>query len=372
MTGRPQDARSGTRRSAFARAGRRTNVALRWLLIAAFVTGWVAFATARGVPAVLGAGVHGLFAISLLVLTPWKYAIVRRARTIRPMSWVLLTLALICFGSGFLQLFAGYVVVFGLSPIQLHVGSALVGVVALIWHVVRHRRQRLRRIDLARRRLLQTGVGLVGAGAGVVLLTGAAQLTGGTARRPAATGSRPIDPGRPGGAAPDAIPATIWLLDRVPDIDADEHRITLPGRSIGVAELDLDRGAAGSQPGSTAPAAGTPTRPGVVTRWPTCCACPRPIPPVSSATPTIGSEQSLVVRSVTGYTRTFPLAAADRLWLAVACQGQPLSAGNGGPVRLVAPGRRGFWWVKWVGSVEVSRPPELAAARRSRCLPLRT
>ncbi|NUR17262.1 MAG: molybdopterin-dependent oxidoreductase, partial [Dermatophilaceae bacterium] len=34
-----------------------------------------------------------------------------------------------------------------------------------------------------------------------------------------------------------------------------------------------------------------------------------------------------------------------------------LSAGHGGPVRLVAPGRRGFWWVKWVDRVGVDDRP---------------
>lgn len=341
--------RVGRRRRPFARAGQRTNVALRWLLIAAFLTGWVAFATARGVPAVLGAGVHGLFAISLLVLAPWKYVIVRRVKRTRPMSWLLLALAVICLGSGFVQLLAGYVVIFGLSPIQVHVGSTVVGALLLIWHILRHRKQRLREIDLSRRRVLQTGAGLMGAGAGVALLTGAAHLTGGSGRRPAATGSRSVDPGRAGGARPAAIPATIWLADRVPSIDSDRHQISLPDRSLSIAEL-------------TSLARPVTARLDCTSGWYADATWTgQSLAELLGVTVQSGGlnaiGQSLIVRSVTGYTRTFPLAEANRLWLAVACQGEPLSAGNGGPVRLVAPGRRGFWWVKWVGSVELSDRP---------------
>jgi len=35
-----------------------------------------------------------------------------------------------------------------------------------------------------------------------------------------------------------------------------------------------------------------------------------------------------------------------------------LDPGHGAPARLVAPGRRGFWWVKWVATVDVEDAPE--------------
>ena len=35
----------------------------------------------------------------------------------------------------------------------------------------------------------------------------------------------------------------------------------------------------------------------------------------------------------------------------------PLSVGHGFPARLVAPGRRGFWWVKWVDRIELQTTP---------------
>ena len=36
---------------------------------------------------------------------------------------------------------------------------------------------------------------------------------------------------------------------------------------------------------------------------------------------------------------------------------EPLAAGHGAPVRLVAEGRRGFWWVKWVSRVDIDNLP---------------
>ena len=67
--------------------------------------------------------------------------------------------------------------------------------------------------------------------------------------------------------------------------------------------------------------------------------------------------RSIDVVSVTGYRRRFPLQDLDRLLLATHAAGRPLSDGHGGPVRLVAPDRRGFWWVKWVVRVEPTSLP---------------
>jgi DMSO/TMAO reductase YedYZ molybdopterin-dependent catalytic subunit len=71
----------------------------------------------------------------------------------------------------------------------------------------------------------------------------------------------------------------------------------------------------------------------------------------------IAGAPSIEVRSATGYMRRFPLDDASILLLATRVAGRPLSPGHGFPVRLVAPGRRGFWWVKWVVDLELSDKP---------------
>jgi DMSO/TMAO reductase YedYZ molybdopterin-dependent catalytic subunit len=70
-----------------------------------------------------------------------------------------------------------------------------------------------------------------------------------------------------------------------------------------------------------------------------------------------GEARSLKVVSVTGYPRRFPIEDRSHLLLATRVGGRALDAGHGFPARLVAPGRRGFWWVKWVARVEASPIP---------------
>ena len=63
---------------------------------------------------------------------------------------------------------------------------------------------------------------------------------------------------------------------------------------------------------------------------------------------------SISVVSVSGYYRRFSLNEARGMLLATHVGDKPLSHGHGAPLRLVAPGKRGFEWVKWVVRLEVN------------------
>jgi DMSO/TMAO reductase YedYZ molybdopterin-dependent catalytic subunit len=76
------------------------------------------------------------------------------------------------------------------------------------------------------------------------------------------------------------------------------------------------------------------------------------------------SAASVTFESVTGYKRRFSLAEASTFMLALGnAPGQsinedaplaPLAHGHGYPARLIAPGRRGMEWVKWVAVIRVN------------------
>lgn len=323
--------------------GRGTNLALLALLAVALATGGLAFALGTAlvrVPVVA----HGAAGLGLLLLVPWKSAIVRRGlRRWRPGSWASLAFTLVlgvCLAAGVGHATGLLRSLGGVTAMQVHVGAALASVPLGLWHVAA-RRVRPRRTDLSRRRLLRAGLLAAGSLAAYTALAGLVTVAGLPGRARRFTGSFEV-----GSFRPREMPVVQWLDDPVPAVDpsAWELRVLVRGAEVGrvgLGELEARR----------EPVLATLDCTGgwfARQRWEGVR--------LSSVLGSL-SGRSVTVRSVTGYWRRFPLADVDRLWLATRVGGEPLSAGHGFPARLVAPGRRGFWWVKWVREVEVSDLP---------------
>lgn len=57
--------------------------------------------------------------------------------------------------------------------------------------------------------------------------------------------------------------------------------------------------------------------------------------------------------SATGYNHTYPIEEARTILLATHVTGEVLEPRHGFPLRAVVPGRRGWFWVKWLAEVQV-------------------
>lgn len=317
-------------------ATRRTNLALLVLLLAAIASGLLMFA--------LGSGwnrwptmVHGTVAIAMLALAPWKSAISRRGLDRRGWFAAAPSLALaVVVAAALVSGFAHRAGVRHVGPLlvqQVHVGAAIAAVPLAAWHVVA-RPVRVRRTDLSRRAVLRSG-----------LVIGAS--TAATAVLPHA-GERFTRSLERGSFDPAAMPVTQWLDDDVPMVDGDHWCLVVAGWPWSLAQLGELVDKHGHELSATLDCTGGWY---AHQRWSGV-----PLDRLLAASEA-ETGRSLEVRSLTGYSRRLPAADAGRLVVATAVGGRPLSAGHGAPARLVAPGRRGFWWVKWLASIQPSDTP---------------
>lgn len=319
------------------RSTRQTNLALLALVPLATVTGLLANAagTRWGIhPSVL----HGIVALAILILAPWKQVSIRsglRKRT----SWVslaLLTSVIFTLTTGILHV-VGYAGRLGpLTVMQVHVGGGLLALILAGIHYRSHRVRLVRSVDVSRRSFLKAGTLAAGAAASWLALEGLFDLVGSPGGERRFTGSHERGPSSSG------FPVTSWLDDRVQHIAANEWGLMVQGRRLDLSSIS-------ALPQEEVEAVLDCTS-GWYTRqvW-------RGVR--LDTLLEANDHRSIVVTSSTGYSRRLPAPDADRLWLATHVGGEPLSEGHGYPARLVAPGRRGFWWVKWVEAIATSDVP---------------
>lgn len=314
-------------------------------------TGWL--------PPALLVDLHGLLGFSLAGLLVFKFArVARRVLDGRqwdratPISILLAAVAVATLGSGVFWELGGNVPLGPWTTLAAHMGLGLLTIPILLFHL-RARLTLPDRTDASRRSALRIG-GLLVAGTLAWRASEAVAALRGATRE---TGSKPTGELYDTETAGGSFPVTSWVADDPDPIDRREWTLTVAGLDDSGAEMsygdlvgvaDMERRATldctsgwytiqdweGVRVGDLLAAAGVDAE----------------------------DEGARWVRfvSVTGYRWSLPVAEARDALLATGTGGSRLAHGHGAPTRLVAPGRRGFQWVKWVQRVELRRDPDPA------------
>ncbi|MFB6164865.1 MAG: molybdopterin-dependent oxidoreductase [Haloarculaceae archaeon] len=292
---------------------------------------------------------HAVVGFAIVALLGWKFRRVA-ARVRRPSRWdratpvslALAALAVAALATGGYWALSGPVRIAGWPLLFVHAVLGVLVAPVLLWHLRNRFRAPAAREFRDRRTALRYGA-LLGAGAVTWRLQRAAterlSLPGADRRF---TGTKPAE-----GTGGNDFPVTNWVADDPDPVDPAGWTLAVGGRvdrslELSVGDLDpasSERALLDCTSGWYAERAWRGVR-------------------VGDLLATAGSTDDarwVRFRSVTGYRWSLPIEEAGDALLATHVDGEPLSHGHGAPIRLVAPGRRGFQWVKWVTAVEVTR-----------------
>jgi len=290
---------------------------------------------------------HGLGGLVLAALVVLKLRRVRKRVTggawtaVTAISVLLVTVTVAALASGVAWVFGASLDLGPWGLLNLHIGLGLAVAALLVAHL-RFRFRLPERSDFEGRRTALRYTALVVAGAATYRLQGAVNAaleTAGSQRR--FTGSR-----EEGSDDGNGFPVTSWVADSPAPLDRETWSLSVDGVVFDPLELDYDDLARDEQRALLDCTSGWYSE----HDWQGVA--------VGDLLDAAGPEDDaewVSFRSVTGYRWSLPIEEARDALLATHVDGEELSHGHGFPLRLVAPGRRGFQWVKWVEEVRVTR-----------------
>jgi DMSO/TMAO reductase YedYZ molybdopterin-dependent catalytic subunit len=292
---------------------------------------------------------HGIGAYALILLLWWKGAVVwnvlRRGQrwTWARISFLLaVVLLLLTLALGLLWTFGGPRYLWGFSLVSLHIYTAVPLILLLLFHIWRKRWILRVKEAVDRRAFLR----LAAAGLAGALAWQVARLWQGRRRF---TGSYEV--GSMGGR----FPYVSWINDNPAPLNVRDWRLTVAGDVQQALSLDYE--ALLQMPWEERVATIDCTGGWYSEQvWRGV-----PLRQLLAQAGSLPGARSVLLRSVTGYYRRFSLdealGEAGGFMLATHVAGAPLEHGHGFPARLVAPGLRGFEWVKWVTDIHLDAAP---------------
>ncbi|WP_338726648.1 molybdopterin-dependent oxidoreductase [Haladaptatus sp. DJG-WS-42] len=309
-------------------------------------TGLISLVSGEAADAILFVS-HGVLGFILTVLVGWKLRrVAPRLRTRVAGKWtttlsiLLVALTVGALATGVYWAFGGDFRFVVWNALNVHIALGLLVVPVLLLHLRRHYHTPQPADFIDRRTALQYGSLLVfGA-----LTWRVQQATNRLLALPGAT-RRFTGSKERGSNAGNAFPLTSWVADDPAPIEVTDWTLSLTGelkqpRSFRYDDLtaeDETRAILDCTSGWYSDHDWQGVRVGAL---------------IDLAEPT-SKARWVSFQSVTGYRWSLPLAEARDALLATHVDGEALAHGHGAPLRLVAPGRRGFQWVKWITAIEL-------------------
>ncbi len=299
---------------------------------------------------------HSVLGYSIIAVLGWKSALalhsIKRPPRGRPRNVAVLlsVLLLLALSIGVVWSIGGFWSVEGITGMSLHIYAGAALLPFIVWHAWAYTARFRVGYSAERREVLRFGsVMAVGTAAWFASENIIRAIpTGGAERRFTGSHERRSYEGN-------RFPTTSWLDDKPAEIDVADWRLKIVdanGNSSKISLLDLENGSLETS------YADLDTTLDCTSGWYSDQIWTGVM--LSDLVDAAGLDitaQSCIVHSVTGYTRRYKASEFDQLMLATRVGGELLWHGHGAPMRLVAPGRRGYDWVKWVDEVRLVDSP---------------
>ena len=298
---------------------------------------------------------HSVLGYSIIAVLAWKTALalhsLKRPARGRPRNVAILVSALLLttLSIGVVWSIGGFWSVEGITGMSLHIyaGAAILPFIA--WHAWAYTARFRVGYSAKRREVLRFG-SVFAAGTTAWLVSEnviRAIPTAGADRRFTGSHERRSYEGN-------VFPTTSWINDKPAEIDVATWRLKIvdvdaASTSYSLLELDNQGGALFSELEATLDCTG-----GWYSHQIWGGVNLRDLLEDAGITP---DARSCIVHSVTGYTRRYPSSEFGEIMLATRVGDDLLWHGHGAPLRLVAPGRRGYDWVKWIDEVRLVDSP---------------
>ena len=300
--------------------------------------------------------IHSVLGYSIIAVLAWKTALalhsLKRPARGRPrnVAIVVSVLLLTTLSIGVVWSIGGFWAVEGITGMSLHIyaGAAILPFIA--WHAWVYTARFRVGYSAERREVLRFGSILaVGTAAWVVSENVIRAIpTPGADRRFTGSHERRSYEGN-------IFPTTSWINDKPSEVDIAQWRLKITdvdGASTSLTLLDIENGGLGtefSEIEATLDCTG-----GWYSHQIWGGVNLRELLEAAGMNP---DARSCIVHSVTGYTRRYASSEFGNIMLATRVGNELLWHGHGAPLRLVAPGRRGYDWVKWVDEVRLTDSP---------------